>query len=238
MAGVSMNAVVIGSSRGFGRSLADALRDAGWTVAEGARSLPSRKVNTFMAVDVTKDDSVQRFVDWAQSRFHPIHALVYCPADPRGVARSWEVPAVELEAVFDVILFGFLRFVRLLVPNMISAGGGVVLAVGSQAAIEPIPLLAAYGAAKAALEHYVRFLAAELVPHGVRVNSLAISAETALAAAHRQSKEALRGRPSSHPVLPDVSRNIAPALYLLSPASHLITGQRLQAVPLPRGSEL
>lgn len=51
--------------------------------------------------------------------------------------------------------------------------GGVILNVTSGEAGRPSPLLAAYGAAKAAINHLTATLAVELGPHGIRVNAMA-----------------------------------------------------------------
>jgi 2-deoxy-D-gluconate 3-dehydrogenase len=51
--------------------------------------------------------------------------------------------------------------------------GGVIVNVSSGESIRPALGLAAYGAAKAAINHLTSTLAVELGPHGVRVNSVA-----------------------------------------------------------------
>jgi 2-deoxy-D-gluconate 3-dehydrogenase len=53
------------------------------------------------------------------------------------------------------------------------ARGGVILNVSSGESTRPAPGLAAYGAAKAAINHLTGTLATELGPHGIRVNAVA-----------------------------------------------------------------
>ena len=53
---------------------------------------------------------------------------------------------------------------------MIARNSGVIVNISTVAALIPVPTLAHYGAAKAALNAYSKSLAAEVAPHGVRVN--------------------------------------------------------------------
>jgi NAD(P)-dependent dehydrogenase (short-subunit alcohol dehydrogenase family) len=48
-------------------------------------------------------------------------------------------------------------------------GGGTIVNISSDAAVEPYPRWGAYGASKAALDHLSRIMAAELRDAGVRV---------------------------------------------------------------------
>jgi NAD(P)-dependent dehydrogenase (short-subunit alcohol dehydrogenase family) len=54
---------------------------------------------------------------------------------------------------------------------LINQGGAVVLTT-STANIKGMPLIAAYGGAKAALRSFARTFAAELLPRGIRVNAV------------------------------------------------------------------
>lgn len=222
--------MVLGASSGFGAAVARDLADAGHSVMAGARSPHSAGGSVcYQQVDVTDEAGLRRFFQQARELLGVPAGLVYCPSDASGVARAWEVPAPEAHRVLNVSFLGFLRCVRHVVPGMIGAGAGSVLAVGSRAAREPVDLLAAYCSAKAALEQYVRCLARELTGTGVRVNAIDIAAETNLAQAHRSAKERLRGRPSGHSPLPQVADSLPLARFLLSPQARHITGQVIEA---------
>lgn len=68
-------------------------------------------------------------------------------------------------------LYPLVNSISLGVPRMPKDGGSIV-AISSSAGIQPSPGLSAFGAAKAALDHYVRAAADELGPKKVRVNAI------------------------------------------------------------------
>jgi NAD(P)-dependent dehydrogenase (short-subunit alcohol dehydrogenase family) len=57
--------------------------------------------------------------------------------------------------------------------RMIVGGGGVILNVSSGETTRPAPFMAAYAAAKAAINHLTTTMAVELGPQGIRVNAIA-----------------------------------------------------------------
>src|SRR5439155_17254231 len=74
----------------------------------------------------------------------------------------------DLEQVLAVNLVGPFRLTKALVGPMILRGGGLVVHVSSDAAVNAYPHWGAYGASKAALDHMGRTWAAELGGTGVR----------------------------------------------------------------------
>lgn len=225
--------VVVGGSRGFGLALAQSLPEDGWLPLTGARTAPAdpELADRHHDLDVTDSGSVVTFRDWAEERADgAVNAVVYCAASSSGVGRAWELPYDEIDDLFATTIYGLFRVTAAFIPAMRDQGRGTVLVVGSRAARETIELLSAYGAAKAALEHYVRCLAFELRGSGVTANILGIAAESALAREHAEKKAAIRGTASSHSPLPHLRHSVGPARLLLAPEARLVSGQLIEAL--------
>ncbi len=92
-----------------------------------------------------------------------------------GGVPLWEMPAPELEAVLGVDLGGPIAAARVGIPALLrrpAPRSGRYLAVASAAATRGLPLLSAYGAAKAGVAGLVRGLAVELAESGVTANAI------------------------------------------------------------------
>src|SRR5207249_8955060 len=74
---------------------------------------------------------------------------------------------------FGMVLRHAFLFSQIAGRAMVDDGGGVLMFVASVSGMSSAPMHAAYGAAKAALMSWVRSLAVELGPQGVRTNAVA-----------------------------------------------------------------
>jgi NAD(P)-dependent dehydrogenase (short-subunit alcohol dehydrogenase family) len=114
--------------------------------------------------------------------------------------------------------------------QMIGAGGGVILNMGSVSWMRGRPQLSAYTTAKAAVMGLTRTLARELGVHGIRVNSIvpgaiATARQLALWVSPQKERELLEQQCLKFRVQEDdVART---ALFLASDEARAITGQSL-----------
>jgi enoyl-[acyl-carrier protein] reductase III len=110
--------------------------------------------------------------DEAMAQLGGLRYLVANAANGRFGAVT-ELTAVE----WDYTMAAHARAVLLLSQRaavaMRERGGGAIVAISSLGARRVFDAYAAFGTAKAAIEMLVRYLAAELGPSGIRVNSVA-----------------------------------------------------------------
>jgi NAD(P)-dependent dehydrogenase (short-subunit alcohol dehydrogenase family) len=228
--GNSRPVLVCGASSGFGRALADDLVHEGVRVVGTARSrMPPHVCFPYLRADLSVEASAAELVAQVRRSFGVPMGLVYSVSNAEAVSDAWRIDDASMRTVFEATMFGFVRLVRHIMPLMIDAGSGSVVLVGSRAARVPVPTMAAYASAKAAVEHFARCLAEEVRSSGVRVNVLGISADTPLAREHLRRRAEMLGHGGSYPALPAVEDNLPPARFLLSPESAHVTGQTIEA---------
>ena len=125
--------------------------------------------------DTTDHDGLAAAVSLAEERFGGLDAMVAVAGVIAGGVPLWEMPADQLGAVLDVDLGGPITAARVGIPALLRRRvprHGRFLAVASAAATRGLPLLAAYGAAKAGVAGLVRGLAAEVADTGVTANAV------------------------------------------------------------------
>jgi NAD(P)-dependent dehydrogenase (short-subunit alcohol dehydrogenase family) len=223
---------VTGSSRGIGRGVAEHLAAAGAQVVVHARSAEALEEVVAatgglpVVADVRDEDALHGAVEAVRARFGRLDGVV---ANVGGAAPATAAD-VELERFrrqLDLNLTAAFATVRAALPLLREARGSAVL-VSATGARSATPGFAAYGAAKAAIEHLTGSLAAEWGP-GVRVNCVCpglIRTEGSLQAVFR-GDEALVARAGKTTA---VGRAGTPAdiayacQYLLSDAASFVSG--------------
>ena len=91
------------------------------------------------------------------------------------ILRPRDLSATEIdlwEQMLNLNLMAAVRVFRAVIPHMRRAGGGRIVAVGSRAAVEPQPNVAAYSASKAALVSLVKTVALENRDKGITANAI------------------------------------------------------------------
>jgi SDR family mycofactocin-dependent oxidoreductase len=125
--------------------------------------------------DATDPEALGAVVAEAEERFGGLDAMVAVAGVIAGGVPLWEMPADQLGAVLGVDLGGPINAARVGIPALLrrtAPRSGRFLAVASAAATRGLPMLSAYGAAKAGVAGLVRGLAAELADSGVTANAI------------------------------------------------------------------
>src|SRR5678815_3394276 len=175
-------ALVTGASRGLGRALAETLAAKGARVALVARETGplADVVGTIrarggiahaIAADISDKAAVHKIAGQAQGVVGEIGIAIHNASTlgPVPLRLLLDTECEDLEAVLETNLVGPFRLTKIVAGAMALRGGGVVVHVSSDAAVEPYPRWGAYGVSKAAQDQLSRVLAAELAGTGVRV---------------------------------------------------------------------
>jgi NAD(P)-dependent dehydrogenase (short-subunit alcohol dehydrogenase family) len=174
-------AIVTGASKGLGLAVAREPARAGISLVidargEDALDAAQRELAHLtdvvaIAGDVTDAAHVHRLVETAETRFGRIDLIVN---NASTIGRSPLPPLEQLspsafDRVFTTNVYAPLHLIQHALPLMKRTGGGTIVNVTSDAAVEAYPGWGGYGSAKAALEHLSRVLAIELHGTGIGV---------------------------------------------------------------------
>ncbi len=164
-------AVVTGAASGIGAAVAAELTAHGWQVA-GLDLRPAAHVAASMSVDIADSAQVHSAVAAIRDQLGPIGALVNAAGHYEMTPVS-QISAAAWTRMLHVHLGGLRNAAHAVLPEMIERRSGAIVAISSELAIGGGDGDAHYAAAKGCVVGFVRSLAAEVAPHGVRVNSVA-----------------------------------------------------------------
>ena len=173
-------AVITGAASGLGRAMAERmaaegmrlvladieaepLDDLGVRLGDGGTEVVTQRT------DVSQAGDIDRLAALAFERFGAVHVL----CNNAGVvkrARSWELTEDDWRWVLDVDLWSVIHAVRAFVPRMLEQSeGGHIVNTASMSGLLPIPNLAAYSVAKAAVVALSEALQLDLDAEGASI---------------------------------------------------------------------
>jgi enoyl-[acyl-carrier protein] reductase I len=182
--------------------------------------------------DVGSDESIAAFFDAAGKQFGKIDFLVHCLAfankDYLAIGKFASTPRDVFRQALDISAYSLIALSRAAAPLM--TAGGSIIALTYLGSEKAVPGYNVMGVAKAALESSSRYLAYELGPQNIRVNTISAGPVRTLSAmavggidemfAHQERKSPLKRNIDGD----EVGKT---AVYLLSDLASGVTGENI-----------
>jgi NAD(P)-dependent dehydrogenase (short-subunit alcohol dehydrogenase family) len=232
--------IVTGATRGIGRALAEGYVAAGAKVVvtsrkaadcdETAKHLRAQGGEAIAVPCHVGDlDALRELVERTREAFGAIDVVVNNAANALALPHGEYTPEAWAKSL-DVNLRGPVFLVQEALPQLKRSRHAAVLNVVSGAAFLYASTISLYAAGKAGLVSATKTLAAELAPHGIRVNALSpgtIDTDMVRKNAPETQAEMTKMQLLRRMAHPD--EMVGPALLLTSDAGSFITGSVLFA---------
>ncbi|MCX6562074.1 MAG: SDR family oxidoreductase [Candidatus Aminicenantes bacterium] len=157
-----------GASKGIGRAIADFLKSAGYQVTGTSRHPESiqDKIEgiSYLPLDLMDEASIEECLAQAG----PVDILI----NNAGGSSLWpaaEGPLAKVRDLFQLDLFGPIKLIQGVLPDMLRRRRGFIINIGSMAGRFAVPYQSAYSSAKFALAGFTWSLRNEVKSFGIRV---------------------------------------------------------------------
>ncbi len=239
-------AVVTGGTGGIGREICLRLVADGFQVLAGDigvapadNGAPATDIceGVFLHhLDVTSEESAKACIDHAAG-MGTLKAVVNC-AGILSHGLIEDINEADYQLVWNVNVIGAMHVCKAASPHL-GDGGAIVNISSVTSAVGRMPGASAYGASKAGLNAFTRYLANELAPRGIRVNCLApgyikvlpMSPSMQFIATADNEDDAVAWCEAQAPMgrMADPAEMAGPVSFLISDDASFITGQTLFA---------
>lgn len=162
--------LVAGGSRGIGAATVSLFESKGFNVSYFYRQAPGKNGYGIKA-DVSSPLEVTEGIKAAVSKYGPVDILVYS-AGISQTGLSTDFTYEDYTKVMNTNFGGFFSCCKEIIPSMVSAKSGNIIAVSSMWGQTGASCESLYSASKGAIDAYVKSLAKELGPSGIRVNAV------------------------------------------------------------------
>ena len=179
------NAIITGASRGIGKAIATRLASEGFNLVLAARTKSTLDVTVNelkdkfgvdvigIPTDVGKLEDLKNLAEKAKAYFKKVDVLV----NVAGVSSQYpfhEQPIEEMEMLAQINYLGYVRLIRLVIPDMVERKSGhIINVVSGSTLVDPIPRgFLVYSSLKMGLRAFLKGLFWEMREHNIKVTSL------------------------------------------------------------------
>lgn len=179
------NAVITGASRGIGKAVALKLAQEGVNVMIAARNKEtldkavdeiqgqtSTKV-VGVPTDVSRLEDLKNLYETAKAELGEIDILV----NNAGVSSQYpfdKQPMEDIERLVHTNFLGYVRLIRLVIPDMIARKSGAIInMVSGSTLVDPVPrTFVTYSSIKVGLRAFLKGLFWEMRDYGIKITSI------------------------------------------------------------------
>ena len=220
--------LISGGTRGIGRACVKLFASQGFKVSSLSRyGTPDDALEgvDYYSCDVKDPELVAQAVSYAINKNGNVDVLI----SNAGIAHSGlaqDMSYNDYRDIIDTNFGGLFNLTNAVIPNMLRQQSGVILAVSSMWGQTGASCEALYSASKGAVDSYIKALAKELGPSGIRVNAVSPGAiETYMMSCFSDEDKRAISEDTPEGRLGN-PQEVAEALYFLqSDKASFITGQ-------------
>lgn len=176
-------AIIVGSTSGIGKAIAEAFAAEGAKVVITGRrkeqgEAVAKKITddgfeaSFYQVDVNDPNQCKALIDDTYNKFNALDILV----NNAGIAKAASMEELNLElwdATFNTNIRSYFVLTKAALPYLQESQNGNILFTTSMASIKAFDQQFSYGSTKAAVSHFMRMIAISYAAKGIRANAIA-----------------------------------------------------------------
>lgn len=236
-------AIITGSSRGIGRSIAERMAQHGAKVVISSRKKEACEevaqaiqaqygANSAIAVaaNISSKDELQNLVDQTMAHWGQVDVLVCNAASNPYYGPQAGIADAQFRKILDNNIIANHWLISMAAPQMVERREGSIIIVSSIGGLRGSAVIGAYCISKAADMQLARNLAVEYGQHNIRVNCIAPGLiKTDFARALWEDEAMLAQRTATTPLrrIGEPDEIAGAAVFLASAAGSFMTGQSL-----------